>query len=41
MFMYVFVCVCVAVDDPAGGSFPSLLGRPGEALIGSPCEAEV
>lgn len=31
------VCVCVpvavAVDDPAGGSFASLPGRPGEALM--------
>ncbi len=38
MFMYVArvcvcVCVAVAVDDPAGGSFASLPGRPGEALM--------
>lgn len=38
MFMYVAcvsvcVAVAVAVDDPAGGSFPSLPARPGEALM--------
>ena len=27
------VCVAVAVDDPAGASFPSLPARPGEALM--------
>lgn len=29
----VCVCVCGAVDDPAGGSFTSLPGKPGEALM--------
>lgn len=29
----VCVCVCGAVDNPAGGSFASLPGKPGEALM--------
>lgn len=34
MVIYVScVCVCGAVDDPAGGSFASLPGKPGEALM--------